>query len=303
MKNNEDPQNAELKDPGLKAGVSPNLMKCAIIIVTNNSERHIHTALKRIEEQTVLPERIILVDTGSKDISYLMPYGGNNAIRLIIADKGIGFCRGNNIGMEHVPKACKYVFFLNPDAFLTPRFLETSMQFMENPANHSCGALTGITLGYDIFKNMPTGKYDTTGVFRKWYGKWYDRGQGRPYQASRYRQQEQLLAICGAVFFCRKTALDEIRLRGNEVFDSSFYMYKEDIDLSLRLREKKWDLIFLPDLVCYHCRGWNPDRSKMPRTLRMHSAYNELRIQLKQRSPVPILYSFLKLVLVKIFNL
>lgn len=277
-------------------------MECAVIIVTNNSERHIHTAFKCLEEQTILPERIILVDTGSDDISYLLPYGEKNSVRLILADKGIGFCRGNNIGMKHVSATCKYVFFLNPDAFLTPTFLETSIQFMESPVNHSCGAVTGITLGYDIFKNMPTGKYDTTGIFRKWYGKWYDRGQGKPYQISLYKKQEQLPAICGAVFFCRKRALDEIRVEGDDVFDNSFYMYKEDIDLSLRLRAKKWNLIFLPDLVCYHCRGWNPDRSKMSRTFRMHSARNELRIQLRQGSPVPILYSFLKFVLVKVLN-
>src|SRR5262249_10125234 len=159
------------------------------------------------------------------------------------------FCRGNNIGMEYVSIATQYIFFLNPDAFLNPDFLEMAIQFMEQPVNQSCGAVTGTTLGYDITQNKPTGKYDTTGVFRKWYGKWYDRGQGGKQQSSLYQSQEFLPAICGAVFFCRKKALDDVKLRGNEVFDPSFYMYKEDIDLSLRLRQKGWDLIFLPHLI------------------------------------------------------
>jgi N-acetylglucosaminyl-diphospho-decaprenol L-rhamnosyltransferase len=276
--------------------------KCAVIIVTNNSEKHIDKAIHCLKEQTVPPEQIIVVDTGSNDTNYLLPYGEKNSTQLVIAKKGIGFCRGNNIGMAHVSESCKYVFFLNPDAFLTHTFLERAIQFMENPANQTCGALTGITLGYDITQNLPTGKYDTTGIFRKWYGKWYDRDQGSLYQTSLYQKQEELLAICGAVFFCRKRALDEVSIREYEVFDNSFYMYKEDIDLSFRLRAKQWRLIFLPNLICYHCRGWNSDRKKMAKNLRMYSARNELRIQIGRRSPIPILYSLLKLVMVKIFN-
>lgn len=277
-------------------------MKCAVIIVTNNSEKYIHKAIQSLNQQTVRPESIVIVDTGSKDVSYLSRYRDNETIRIILADKGIGFCKGNNIGMKHIPDNCRYVFFLNPDAFPASHFIETAVRFMDAPEQASCGALTGTTLGYDIVKDTPTGKYDTTGVFRTWYGKWYDRGQGQACESTLYRMKDSLPAICGAVFFCRKGALDEIRLRGDEVFDSTFFMYKEDIDLSIRLRRNKWNLAFLPELVCYHCRGWNPDRRKMPRELRLHSARNELTIQIRQRNPIPILYSLTKLAVVKVLD-
>lgn len=277
--------------------------KCSVIIVTNNSEKHIHKALQCLNEQTVLAHQIIIVDTGSKDLSYLTEYHGIDSTQVIVADPGIGFCRGNNIGMNYVSAESKYVFFLNPDAFLTPPFLEKAIQFMEQPANSSCGALTGTTLGYDIAQDKATGKYDTTGVFRKWYGKWYDRAQGDIQEASLYQNEQTLPAICGAVYFCRKKALEDVKLRKNEVFDSTFYMYKEDIDLSLRLRKKGWNLKFLPDLVCYHCRGWNRNRKKMPRDLRIYSARNELKVQVKGGAPIPILYSLLKYASVKILDI
>ena len=87
---------------------------------------------------------------------------------------------------------------------------------MERPENSHVGALTGKVLGYDIDAGKPTGRYDSTGIFHKWYGKWYDRGQGEYVEQELYNNEESVPAICGAVFFCRKSALDTILLRGKE---------------------------------------------------------------------------------------
>ena len=201
-----------------------------------------------------------------------------------------------------VSQESDYIFLLNPDAFITPRYLEDAISFMEKPENRYCGALTGTTIGYDIHSDRPTGKYDTTGVFPKWYGGWYERGQGMPYQAELYDKVEEIPAICGAVFFCRKSALNDVLVRGYEILDNTFYMYKEDIDLSIRLRKKRWKLLFVPGLVAYHCRGWNPDRKQMPRKMRLHSARNEISVNAKKLSPVGIVYSSLKYAAVKLFN-
>lgn len=276
---------------------------CSIIIVTHNSELHIPKAVQCAQSQTTPPKQIIIVDSGSKDCSYLTPYMKQNDIEVIIAQKDIGFCKGNNIGMSKVKPSTDYVFFLNPDAFLTPTFLEHAIDFMELPQNANVGALTGIVLGYDIHGDKPTGKYDSTGVFRKWYGNWYDRDQGDVYSNEKYKTYEDIPAICGAVLFCRKKALDSVLIRKSEVLDNSFFMYKEDIDLSIRLRKNNWKLIFFPKIIAYHCRGWQRDRSKMPRELRLVSARNELRIQAKTFSPIPLAYSLVKYAAVKFLDL
>lgn len=276
---------------------------CAIIIVTHNSEQHIDKALACINRQTRPAARIIVVDSGSRDPSYLRKYEQQPNVDITLAAGDIGFCRGNNIGMAKVPANCGYVFFLNPDAFLTPTYLEKAIAFMESPENARYGALTGTVLGYDIASDKPTGTYDSTGIFQKWYGQWYDRGQGKPYQAGEYQEPEEVPAICGAVLFCRKRALDDVLLRGNEVLDNTFYMYKEDIDLSIRLRQKDWKLAFTPQLTAYHCRGWVRDRSKMPREFRLASARNELLLHRRLKAPVPIAYSLLKYAAVKFLDM
>ncbi len=275
---------------------------CSVIIVTHNSQAYLAKCLSSLKQQTLPPACIVIVDSGSKQKDYLYPYQVESNIHLCLIEENIGFCQGNNQGMALLPPHTDYVLFLNPDTFLTPLFLEQAVQYMALASSSRVGALTGILLGYDIEKDQPTGRLDSTGIFRQWYGRWYDRDQGKLYQQENDLKPEQVLALCGALMFCRKIALDNVLLSPYEVMDSSFYMYKEDIDLSLRLQRQGWSLLFLPHLMAYHCRGWQQDRSKVPRHLRLLSAKNEWRLHARLYSPC-CLYSALKYLLVKIFNI
>lgn len=276
--------------------------KVAVVIVTHNSEKHIDKCITCVEEQTYAASQVIIVDSGSSRKDYLHKYSTLDGMEVVFGASDIGFCRGNNLGLSRVQSDVDYLFFLNPDAFLTPTFIQKAVEFMEDGNHARCGAITGTTLGYDMQQGAPTGLYDSTGVFRKWWGRWYDRAQAEAYRPQAFTCHESISAICGAVFFCRRSAANEVLLPGEELFDSRFYMYKEDIDLSLRLIRRGWQLMFVPQLVAYHCRGWNPHRQSMPKKMRLHSAYNELSIHLRQRSPIPILYSLMKYFAVKCFN-
>lgn len=274
----------------------------AIVIVTHNSEKHIDKCLNCIEKQTLLPRQVIIVDSGSHQKEYLEKWRDRLSVELVFEEKDIGFCRGNNVGMTRVSATTSFVFFLNPDAFLTPTFLAKAVAYMQDPAHGQCGALTGLTLGYSIEKDQPTGLYDSTGIFTKWWGRWYDRGQAELYRPGIYSSVEEIPAICGAAYFCRLEALKSVELPHERFFDENFFMYKEDIDLSLRLKKQGWKLLLIPSLIVYHCRGWNPDRKAMPKKMRMHSACNELKIHWRQKRLFPIVYSLLKCCAVKCLN-
>jgi N-acetylglucosaminyl-diphospho-decaprenol L-rhamnosyltransferase len=277
-----------------------NGITCAAIIVTHNSERDIDRTIVSLLTQTVPPDQILIIDSASKDPSYLQRYADNPRITLQLVPYNTGFCEGNNRGMALVKPSCNYVVLLNPDAFLLPTFFGEAIAFMEKHAR--CGAMTGILLGYDREKGCPSGTYDSTGIFSTWYGKWYDRDQGRPYDPKAYTMPTELPAICGALMFCRKQALDQVALGAHQIFDPAFFMYKEDIDLSLRLSRAGWQLFLHPTLLAYHCRGWKQTRNDVPRFLRLHAAKNELRIHLRALSPIKIGYSLLKYLAVALFN-
>ncbi len=275
-------------------------MSYSVIIVTHNSQKFIHKNIECLDAQTYKPDLIVIVDSGSTDLSYLDAYQQRSDIVVITGHKDIGFCRGNNVGMNHVSPHSQFVLFLNPDAFLTPSFGHEACKILNQPQNEKIGALSGPLQGYNIETDRPTGLYDSTGVFRTWYGRWYDRGQGEPI-ASLSLKAEEVPALCGALLFCRKKALEQVLLRDSEVWDSTFFMYKDDIDLSCRLRQKGWSLLLTPDLIAYHCRGWQTDRRKMPRIYRLMSARNEIRVN-SRACWMGVPYSVAKYCAVRILN-
>jgi N-acetylglucosaminyl-diphospho-decaprenol L-rhamnosyltransferase len=279
----------------------PRVASCAVVIVTHNSHEYLEKCIDCLRQQTLRPAQIIIVDSGSSDTSYVQRYHNNRGITVVLSGDNIGFCQGNNLGYKQVDPLCEYVLLLNPDAFLTDRFLKEALVYLKKRPNHDVAVVTGMLLGYDRQTDQPTGEYDSTGIFRTWFGRWYDRGQGDRYPHVLYQKEESIPAVCGALMLCRKKALDEVLLDDEAIFDPAFYMYKEDIDLSLRLRRKGWSLKYVPSLVAYHCRGWRKNRRGVPKVFRLMSARNEMRIYARNGSPC-VIYSALKYAAVKLLN-
>lgn len=272
----------------------------AVIIVSYNCPGHIKRNISSLCNQTRKPDQIIIVDNNSKDPTFLESY--KDVATIVYNDANTGFCAANNEGLKKVNPNTHYILFLNPDAFLTEPFIEKAIAFMEDSENASCGAMTGILLGYDPEKEEPTGRYDSTGIFCTPYGKWFDRDQGQEINTHLYKTKEEVQALCGALMLCRKEALMNAAFKDKTVWDNSFFMYKDDIDLSLRLRKKGWKLMFVPELIAYHCRGWAVNRKEMSKDARLGSAKNELKMHLRSKAYRFLPYSLLKYAAVKFLN-
>ncbi len=264
------------------------------IIVTHNSDTVLGRCMAALEQQTVQPAAAVIVDSGSKNTAYLRPYQ-ERAGCAVLLEENIGFSRANNLGWQAVGEHADIVLFLNPDAFPAPDSIERALAFLAE--NEKVGCVSGRLLGFDMQRNQPTGLLDSTGVFRTWFGRWHDRDQGQP-DCGQHRLREHVPALCVAFFCCRKTALESIALPGKAVFDPDFFLYKEDIELCLRLRKKGWQLVYLPEIRVHHCRGWQQDRQRIPYHLRLTAALSELRLYKKHPSPY-MLWALAKYLLVR----
>ncbi len=271
------------------------MQEVSAIIISHNSDRVLPRCLDALTQQTVAVREIIIVDCGSDDRSSLLFLGARKGVAIVEASN-VGFSRANNLGMELVSHQTDFVVFLNPDTFLFPDFIETALGICLN--NPEVGMISGKLSGYDIKQNAPTGRLDSTGVFRKWYGCWFDRGQ-REQDRGQYDTPALVPALCGALLFCRMTAL---RTLPGPVFDPDFFLYKEDIELSLRMRKAGWQLLYHPRLLAYHGRGWNKKRGTIPIELRCMAAENEILLYKKHPSPYMI-WAWLKYFLVRFFHL
>jgi len=88
------------------------------------------------------------------------------------------------------------------------------------------GCVSGRLLGYDITLQQPTDRLDSTGIFRTWYGRWYDRGQGEA-DRGQYGELQDIPAACGAFLFCRYKMLDQVSRADGNVFDPDFFFIKK----------------------------------------------------------------------------
>jgi len=266
-----------------------------VVIVTHNSSEVLPYCLDHLGRQNVRIDSLVIVDSGSMDISYLKALDQREKVKLILTDN-IGFAQGNNLGLKEINDQSGVVVFLNPDTFLPEGYI---LQAIEVLREHKDAAIvSGKLLGFNVREGKETGKIDSTGIYRKWYGRWHDRGKGEN-DSNRYNSIEMIPAVCGALMVCRMEAF----LRyGGEVFDSDFFLYKEDIELSLRLRRDGWKLVYEPRLEAYHCRGWENKRKKIPFVLRLMAAKNEILLYRKHPSPY-IVWALFKYFLVFVFRI
>lgn len=266
----------------------------AVIIVTHDSAEVLAPCLQALQGQSLRAVQVCLVDSGSRDPGYLDRLPGGNHVEVLLLRDNLGFAQANNAGYHRLKEGVEYVLFLNPDVLLAPGALARAEQGMRQ--DRGVGVLTGRLLGYDFSTSRPNGRLDSTGIFRKVYGRWYDRGQGEA-DRGQFARAEDVPAACGALMFCRREALDQVALAGGAAFDPGFFLYKEDIELCLRLRQQGWRIRYDPGIMAWHGRGWR-QRSAMSRALRRTAAESELLLYRRHPSPY-LLWALLKYVLVR----
>ncbi len=274
------------------------MVKVAVIVVTHNSKPVIGKCISAVLAQQNVSCEVIIVDSGSTDTAYLDLYQNNPKVQLVLSEN-VGFAKANNQGYRRISSDSSDVVFLNPDAFLEPDSLSKALKTMAASPDIAC--LTGRMSGYDLKTDQANGLLDSTGVFRKWYGRWYDRSHGEM-DLGQYRTGQDLPAACGAFMLCKKAALTGILLNGQDVFDPDFFLFKEDIELSLRLQKNGGRIFYDPEVKLYHCRGWNQTRSQVAYPHRLLSAQNEILLYRKHKS-LYCIWAFLKYMLVRLFHI
>jgi GT2 family glycosyltransferase len=208
----------------------------SIIIVTYNNAAHILPCLQAIQQETSLPIEIIVWDNDSQDgtadlISQHFP-----GVNLIHSQENVGFAAANNHAA--VPAQADVLVFLNPDTLIQPGWLPPLLQTL---AQHSeIGAVTPQLL----FAQSPE-RINACGNSVYLSGVTYCLYLGRPSLTS-----DDLMAVgalSGAAFAMKKGLFAEL---GG--FEESFFMYFEDTDLSLRLRQDGYGVTAVPTSRIYH---------------------------------------------------
>ncbi|MGH2395468.1 MAG: glycosyltransferase [bacterium] len=269
----------------------------SVVIVTKGSVPFIDRCLQHLAQQSHPVHEVIIVDNNSADRQALRAAvrSAGVLVQLVELDDNIGYAGACNVATRYLSRACAYVLYVGPDTYLTEGYTAAGVTFMEDPANHAVGAVSGKLLGFNNDANQPTGLIDSTGIEQTWYGRWYDRSQGRLVSLDADRWAPAVAALCGTALLCRRSALAQLEAREPyTIYDGSLFMYKEDVELCLRLLAAGFSLRYHSEMVAYHCRGWK--RARMSHRAKVLSARNEAVINARL-GPIKYLYSCLKLYL------
>ncbi len=222
-------------------------MRVSVHIVAYESMPDILEALRSLEAQTFTDFRVIVVDNASGDdaaATLTASYGSRVAILRNYQNLGFAAAHNQAIALARRGKA-EYVLVMNPDVVLEPTTIE---QLVTCAGGHpKAGAIAPRLL-------RPAGEtIDSTGLRlrRSFYA--FDRGSGKP-ALGNYLREEEVFGVSGALALYRLAALEDAAM-GTDYFDHDFFSYKEDVDLSWRLRLRGFEIWYTPKAQALHQRN------------------------------------------------
>ena len=233
------------------------MQKITIVILNWNGKEDTEACLKSIQELALkgVSLSLVVVDNASEDGSYqeLSRLGIKN-LHIIQNSRNYGFAKGNNIGISYaIEKGVEFIMVLNNDTILDKNILVSMVDYMnKNPEVGAVSPKIYFAKGYEFHKERykaselgkviwyAGGEFDWKNIYGTNYGvDKVDRGQ--------FTKSRETDFATGACSLFRVKALKEVGL-----FDEKYFMYLEDVDLSLRLKKKGWKVIYFGDAYLWH---------------------------------------------------
>ena len=214
----------------------------------------------------------ICVDNGSSDGSDAVVERDFPAVELIRTGANLGFAGGNNVGIRRaLERGADWVLLLNNDAVAAPG-LAAALE-LAAAARPDAGVLACKVM----FESGQTVMY-AGATFRAGVG--YSgrvRGHGGP---DVYDAMQDTGRADGAAMAVSRAAIERVGL-----LDESLFLYVEDVDWSLRIRDAGFAVVFVPDAVAFH-RGSASSGGSASTARLYYSARNTILVSERAR-PLP----------------
>jgi GT2 family glycosyltransferase len=233
-------------------GASPSV---DVVIVNWNSQDHLRGCLESLVQATrgeSTLRRVVIVDNDSTDGSLDRIRESPLPLEVIENRSNRGFASGCNQGAAG--SRADYILFLNPDVRLSETSLRVPLEFMQRPSS-AAYAICGIQLLDGRGEISPSvARFPTWGqllarsaaldrLFPQWVA-------GHYLSDAEHRMNRDVDQVSGAFFLVRRAVFEQ--LAG---FDERFFMYYEELDLSLRARRAGYRSAFLADTHAVHYGG------------------------------------------------
>jgi GT2 family glycosyltransferase len=251
-----------------------------IVIVNWNSRQQLMECVSSIRDHgDNFSGRCIIVDNGSTDGSTDFLEGASD-VDLVKLGENLGFGRACNIGSARGKSS--FILFLNPDARLMPGSIQNALMYMHADENANVGIVGVQLLGEDGQVQRSCAYSPTPGqLIAKSFGltafiKRWDMLM-KTWDHATTRRVDQVI---GAFFLVRRGLFES--LHG---FDERFFVYFEEVDLSLRAAQAGFISIYLADAQAFHKGGGVSEQVKAYRLF--YSLRSRVQYAFKHFSPMP----------------
>jgi GT2 family glycosyltransferase len=260
----------------------------SVVMVNHNDRTHLGECLSSLTNTVEgIPFEVIVVDNQSSDGSPEWLRLNFPRVRLITNTENVGFARGNNQGIRE--SRGEYILLLNTDTILQSQAVQYLLE--ELRSNRRIGGV-GPALLFD--KDRTQVSFGTkASFFREVFQKLVLNSYYR-WRLKKGGDKREVGWLSAACLLTRRDILEKV-----DFFDERFFLYFEDIDLCVRIREKGYVLEYLPQAKVYHVGGASTEGLKL--FCRYHYRKSQLYFYQKHNSRTAL--SLLRLYLWINFNL
>ena len=219
-----------------------------IVIANWNGEKLIDKCLESLENQVFKNFKVYIIDNASNDNSrdVIKKYMNRLNIDLMEMSYNTGFALANNIGIKKAIKdGCNYILTLNNDVEVPKESLKKAMEaieinkefdvfqlFMINYFNKDICDAAGLNFKDDLIPLQVGFKENVADILN--------------------RDDIKIDGVCAGAAIYSTKSLETVKLDDENYFDSNFFAYFEDVDLSLRLKGAGYKFKLLKDSIVYH---------------------------------------------------
>jgi GT2 family glycosyltransferase len=227
-------------------------VQLSVIIVNYNAVAFLELCLHSVIKATAkLNAEVIVVDNYSTDDSLKMLDLLFKEVTVIANTENVGFAKANNIGVAAAQGT--HLCILNPDTIVGEQVFDDLFAFAK--ANPKIALITTQLIdgkgNYlpESKRNVPTPKIARQKLM----------GNNAKYYATHLAKDEngQIEVLVGAMMFCQKRIYEQL---GG--FDTRYFMYGEDIDLSYTALQHGFTNYYLGSLKTIHFKGESTIKDK-----------------------------------------
>ncbi len=234
-----------------------NEIDVAVILINYNSSDYTIKCVDSIRSQTAneMNYRIIIVDNASESEDYekVKILEELDRVNIVRSKINLGFSGGNMYGAQQI--TAKYYFFLNNDCILLNDCISMLSGYLDDnvkvgmcsPQMYSAdGKLMG---SFDYFPSLFTKIFGINSLK-------FIRGDEFYPRKREYKEPIKVDIISGSQIFIRGSLFREI---GG--FDTIFFLYCEEEDISFRVRNAKYETYLVPAARNMHVGGGSTKKS------------------------------------------